>query len=209
LKEFFKRYDEIRDIKQTLAKRDWFLGTSGNLSIKVNDVPLQFLVTTSGKDKTKHTDDDFLLVNEFDQSIWDETKKPSAESILHRLIYLRTNATCVLHVHTIANNLITKDFPAQKELSFSGIEIIKALGLWEEDSEIAIPIIKNHAHIPTLAEDFLPHIQNDHGAVLIHNHGITVWGTSAFEAKKHLEAYEFLFQYSLQGSSLHNLFIKN
>jgi len=200
LKEFFKRYDEIREIKKTLAKRDWFLGTSGNLSIKVNDTPLQFLVTTSGKDKTQHTYDDFLLVDEFDQSVWDESKKPSAEAILHRLIYQNTNATCVLHVHTIANNFITKDYPHQDKLTFTGIEIIKALGLWEEDDEISVPIIKNHADIPTLADAFLPHIKNDHGAVLIHNHGITVWAKSAFEAKKHLEAYEFLFLYSLQGS---------
>ncbi|WP_088014736.1 methylthioribulose 1-phosphate dehydratase [Gottfriedia acidiceleris] len=208
MKDFFKHYDEIREVKKVLADRDWFLGTSGNLSIKVNDEPLNFLVTTSGKDKTKHTYDDFLLVNEFDQSVWDESKKPSAEAILHRLIYQHTNAKCVLHVHTLANNFITKDFPYEDELSFSGIEIIKALGLWEEDAEITIPIIKNHAHIPTLANEFLPHIKNDHGAVLIHNHGITVWAESAFEAKKHLEAYEFLFQYALQ-SIPKNLFIKN
>lgn len=200
MKEFFKRYDEIREIKQVLANRDWFFGTSGNLSIKVNDEPLQFLVTTSGKDKTKHTNDDFLLVNQYDQSVWDETKKPSAEAILHRLIYENTNANCVLHVHTIANNLITKDFPHKNEISFSGVEIIKAFGLWNEDAEVVIPIIKNHAHIPTLAQSFIPHVKNDQGAVLIHNHGITVWAESAFDAKKHLEAFEFLFQYSLQVS---------
>ncbi|MEH7451936.1 methylthioribulose 1-phosphate dehydratase [Gottfriedia acidiceleris] len=208
MKDFFKHYDEIREVKKVLADRDWFLGTSGNLSIKVNEEPLNFLVTTSGKDKTKHTYDDFLLVNEFDQSVWDESKKPSAEAILHRLIYQHTNAKCVLHVHTLTNNFITKDFPYQDELSFSGIEIIKALGLWEEDAEITIPIIKNHAHIPSLANEFLPHIKNDYGAVLIHNHGITVWAESAFEAKKHLEAYEFLFQYALQGIQK-NTFIKN
>ena len=37
----------------------------------------------------------------------------------------------------------------------------------------------------------------DKGAVLIRNHGITAWGKDAFEAKKVLEACEFLFQYQL------------
>jgi methylthioribulose-1-phosphate dehydratase len=201
MEHFFTRLEEIKEIKKTLAKRDWFLGTSGNLSIKVNDHPLLFLVTASGMDKTVHTSSDFLVVDENDQSIWDQTKKPSAEAILHKLIYKNSNADCVLHVHTIANNLITQSFPSKKEVSFSGSEIIKALGLWEENAEISIPIIPNHAHIPNLADAFLPHINGDHGAVLIHNHGITVWAESAFEAKKQLEAYEFLFQLTLQSKA--------
>ena len=54
-----------------------------------------------------------------------------------------------------------------------------------------IPIIRNHAHIPTLAAEFAQHIHGDAGAVLIRNHGITAWGRDAFEAKKFLEACEF------------------
>ncbi|MFP3360810.1 class II aldolase/adducin family protein, partial [Planococcus sp. SIMBA_143] len=35
-------------------------------------------------------------------------------------------------------------------------------------------------------------------AVLMKNHGITVWGRDGFEAKKYLEAFEFLFSYHLK-----------
>jgi Ribulose-5-phosphate 4-epimerase and related epimerases and aldolases len=33
--------------------------------------------------------------------------------------------------------------------------------------------------------------------VLIRNHGIYAWGESPLAAKRHLEAFEFLFQYCL------------
>ena len=42
----------------------------------------------------------------------------------------------------------------------------------------------------------------DSGAVLIRNHGITVWGRDSFDAKKRLEAYEFLFQFHIKLLSI-------
>jgi methylthioribulose-1-phosphate dehydratase len=80
--------------------------------------------------------------------------------------------------------------------------MIKAFGIWEEDAVLTIPIIANHADIPLLAEEFGNYINADKGAVLIRNHGITVWGKDGFEAKKLLEASEFLFQYELTMQQL-------
>ncbi len=199
---YIKRWNELADIKDELAVRDWFFGTSGNVSIKVGNSPLTFLVSASGKDKRKRTDEDFLLVDQNGEPAEDTSLKPSAETLLHVQIYNQTNAGCSLHIHTIDNNVISEIYGDQGEIVFKGQEIIKALGIWEEDAEIRIPIIKNHAHIPTLAEEFSTHIKNDFGAVLIRNHGITVWAKNAFETKKHLEAYEFLFSYHLKLLSL-------
>lgn len=53
------KWNELADIKDELAARDWFPGTSGNLSIKVNNEPLSFYVTASGVDKRKRTEKDF------------------------------------------------------------------------------------------------------------------------------------------------------
>lgn len=192
-----KKWEELADIKDDLAARDWFMGTSGNLAIKVSDNPLHFLVTASGKDKNKRTSEDFLLVNDIGQPVENTNLKPSAETLLHCAIYSKTNAGCSLHVHTIANNVISEIYGADKKIDFQGQELIKAFDLWEENALLSIPIIPNHAHIPHLAEEFLSHIHGDKGAVLIRNHGITVWGKDGFEAKKLLEACEFLFQYQL------------
>lgn len=193
-----ERWAELADIKDELAARDWFMGTSGNLAIKVSDHPLQFLVTASGKDKRKRTSEDFLLVDEFGRPVEETHLKPSAETLLHVEIYRKTNAGCSLHVHTIDNNVISEVYGDHGEVTFTGQELIKAFDKWEEDAVLRIPIIRNFAHIPTLANKFSEHVSEDSGAVLIRNHGITVWGRNAFEAKKILEASEFLFRYQLR-----------
>ncbi|WP_420491377.1 methylthioribulose 1-phosphate dehydratase [Neobacillus drentensis] len=193
-----ERWNELADVKDELANRDWFMGTSGNLAIKVSDHPLHFFVTASGKDKRKRTDEDFLLVDEFGHPVEQTHLKPSAETLLHVEIYRKTNAGCSLHVHTIDNNVISEIYGDQGEVTFKGQELIKAFDMWEEDATLKIPIIRNDAHIPTLAAKFSEQISGDTGAVLIRNHGITVWGKTAFEAKKILEASEFLFRYQLR-----------
>ncbi|MED4903268.1 methylthioribulose 1-phosphate dehydratase [Parageobacillus thermoglucosidasius] len=193
-----KRWKELAEVKAELAARDWFFATSGNLSIKVTDDPLTFLVTASGKDKRKQTDEDFLLVDASGNPVEKTQLKPSAETLLHVEIYSKTNAGCSLHVHTIDNNIISEWYGDDGEVVFSHQEIIKAFGIWEEDAAIRIPIIRNYAHIPTLAKEFAKHVNGDAGAVLIRNHGITVWGKDAFEAKKFLEAWEFLFSYHVK-----------
>jgi methylthioribulose-1-phosphate dehydratase len=192
------RWEELADVKEELAVRDWFMGTSGNLAIKVSDTPLQFLVTASGKDKRKRTPEDFLLVDGDGKPVDETHLKPSAETLLHVEIYKRTKAGCSLHVHTVDNNIISELYGDQKEITFTGQELIKAFDLWEEDDVLRIPIISNPAYIPTLAKEFSEHVNEDKGVVLIRNHGITVWGKNAFEAKKLLEAAEFLFRYHLR-----------
>lgn len=195
-------WQTLADVKDELADRDWFMGTSGNLAIRTSLEPVQFLVTASGKDKRKRTDQDFLLVDAEGQPLEETPLKPSAETLLHCAIYKRTQAHCSLHVHTIANNVISEIHGDAGEVRFKKQELIKAFGLWDEQAELIIPIIPNYADIPTLTEAFLPFISADYGAVLIRNHGITVWGKDAFEAKKLLEASEFLFQYEL---ALHSI----
>ncbi len=183
-----KRWQELADVKRELAQRDWFFGTSGNLSIKVSDDPITFLVTASGKDKRKETNEDFVLVNAAGQpDDPNETLRPSAETLLHTYVYERTKAGCCLHVHTIDNNVMSELYGDKGEIRFKGNEIIKALGYWEEDAEVSIPIIENPAHIPHLAEQFAKHLtlETSSGAVLIRNHGITVWETQPLKQNEY------------------------
>ena len=202
MKIFNEKWNELADIKFELATRDWFMGTSGNLSIKVKDDPIRFLVSASGKDKRKQTNEDFLLVDSNGNSVEDSKLRPSAETLLHCAVYKKTSAGCSLHVHTVANNVVSELYGDEGNIEFKGQELIKAFDLWEEDAILRIPIIRNYSDIPKLAEEFQSHILSDKGAVLIRNHGITVWGKDGFEAKKLLEACEFLFQYQLMMDQL-------
>ncbi len=192
-----KQWQDLAQIKRELAARDWFPGTSGNLSIKVHDEPLQCLVTVSGKDKYKETIEDFVLVDEKGAALTDQGK-PSAETVIHLEVYKRTDAGCSLHVHTLDNNLISDLYFEQGFITFKGVELIKAFGIWEEDGELTIPIVENYADLPTLGKAIGDVIEPETKAVLIRNHGITVWGRNAFEAKRHLEACEFLFSYQMK-----------
>ncbi|MFJ7976875.1 methylthioribulose 1-phosphate dehydratase [Peribacillus sp. NPDC096379] len=191
------RHHELMEIKAELAERDWFMGTSGNLAIKVQNDPLQFLVTASGKDKRRKTNEDFLLVDDGGNPVGSTKVRPSFETLLHCEIYKKTDAGCSLHVHTVANNVISELYGDEGQVVFQGQELIKAFDRWDEDAELIIPIIRNYADIPKLAEAFSSFANENKGAVLIRNHGITAWGKDGFEAKKILEACEFLFQYQL------------
>ncbi|CAG9620552.1 methylthioribulose 1-phosphate dehydratase [Sutcliffiella rhizosphaerae] len=205
MSQLLKRWNELAEVKEELANRDWFFGTSGNLSIKVSNEPLHFLVSSSGKDKRKKTNEDFLLVDKNGKQVESTSLKPSAETLLHQQVYNKTNAGCSLHIHTVDNNVISELYGDAGEIVFKSQEIIKAFGIWEEDAEIKIPIIYNFADIPSLANEFSHYVKEDTGAVLIRNHGITVWGKTAFDAKKHLEAWEFLFSYHLKLLSVKNV----
>ena len=93
--------------------------------------------------------------------------------------------------------MISELYGDEGEITFRNHEIIKATGRWDEDSELRIPIIYNHADISAAIRYVQAACREDSGAVLIRNHGITVWGKNGFEAKRILEACEFLFQYQL------------
>ncbi|XXM73305.1 methylthioribulose 1-phosphate dehydratase [Lysinibacillus sphaericus] len=203
--DYKTQWEELALVKKELADRDWFMGTSGNLAIRVSSSPVSFLVTASGKDKRKQTDEDFLLVDENGEAIEETNLRPSAETLLHSRVFRNSQAGCSLHVHTVPNNVVSELYGDRGEITFRDQELIKAFDKWEEDASLTIPIIHNHAHIPRLAEEFSVYATEEKGAVLIRNHGITVWGRNAFEAKKLLEACEFLFQYHLSLLSLKNI----
>ncbi|SFX49522.1 methylthioribulose-1-phosphate dehydratase [Thermoactinomyces sp. DSM 45891] len=198
--ELAEKWRILADIKDELAVRDWFLGTSGNLSIKVREDPLTFLITASGKDKRKRTEEDFLLVDQDGKSLGNTHLTASAEVGIHAEIYQRTNASCCLHVHTLDNNLISELHGREGRITFRGQELIKAFGIWEEDGEISIPIIPNHADLDLLSKEFGDLLLQDPllKGILIRNHGITTWGATPLEAKKYLEAFEFLFSYHIK-----------
>jgi len=199
----FKRLD---DVKLTFARRDWFPGTSGNLSIKLSSDPLQFAVTASGKDKTKLSPEDYLVVDGNSQPVEPTSLKPSAETMIHAVVYKQIpQAGACFHVHTLGNNLISDLYFPRGAFSIQGQELIKGLGIWEENARISIPIVENYADIPKLAAVIGKVITPDIPGVLIRNHGIYAWGNNDFEAKRHLEAFEFLFEYHLRWLQLQQI----
>ncbi|MNC27384.1 Methylthioribulose-1-phosphate dehydratase [compost metagenome] len=188
---------DLRVVKEQFAARGWFPGTSGNLSIRVGDFQpdqFYFAVTSSGKDKSVHTPEDFLFVNAAGEPCETTKLKPSAETLIHSKIYRMTGCGAIFHVHTVFNNLLSERYGNDGFVPAQGIELIKGLGIWEENAAIRIPIVPNYADIPSIAKLIPGAIKSDIPGILLRNHGIYVWGRNAFEAKRHLEAFEFIFE---------------
>ena len=198
-----KAFNTLQTVKDTFSKKGWFPATSGNLSVRVKGPPLEksqsiIAITSSGKDKSIHTPEDYILVNMDGSLVLPSNLNPSAETLIHTSIFQQIpNCQAVFYVHTIPNNLISDLYADQGKVTFMNHEIIKAFDIWKEDASITIPIVENYSSIPKLAEEIIKVIQPEVPGVLIRNHGIYVWGDSNFTAKRHLEAFEFLFEYQM------------
>ncbi|CAH1197085.1 Methylthioribulose-1-phosphate dehydratase [Paenibacillus allorhizoplanae] len=198
LEEKQRAFAELRDIKANLAARGWFPATSGNLSVRVGGFEpsaFTFAITSSGRDKSVQTPEDFLLVNEKGLPTEATSLKPSAETLIHSEIYRLTGAGAIFHVHTIFNNLASELYGERGSIPVDGVELIKAFNIWDEEAQIEIPILPNYADIPRIAELVEGAIVPRIPGIVLRKHGIYAWGANAFEAKRHLEAFEFLFEY--------------
>ncbi len=205
LEEKQQAFAELREIKTLLAARGWFPGTSGNLSIRTGDFSPErfaFAITASGKDKSVHTPSDYLLVDQSGQPVETTGLKPSAETLIHCEIYRLTGCGAIFHVHTVFNNLVSELYAERGSVPVDGVELIKAFNIWEEEAHIDIPILPNYAEIPRIAELVEGAIVPRIPGILLRKHGIYAWGANAFEAKRHLEAFEFLFEYAYRWALL-------
>ncbi len=192
---------ELTAIKTNLAARGWFPATSGNLSLRVGEMrgeQFTFAITSSGRDKSVNTPEDFLLVDEQMKPSEPTNLKPSAETIIHREIYRLTGCGAIFHVHTVPNNLASELFWERGNVPIDGVELIKAFNIWEEDAQIEIPILPNYADIPRIADLIKSRMVPRIPGILLRKHGIYAWGANAFEAKRHLEAFEYLFDYAVK-----------
>lgn len=176
----------------------WLFGTSGNLSVRrgADD----FLITASGKDKGRLTEDDFLFCDLAGVAVEPTQHRPSAETLVHCVIYRRfADAGAVYHVHEPHAALCSARDREHGSTRFADLEMIKGFDIWEEGVAVEATIVPNHFDIPTLAaaiDDAITSADNRLPGVTICNHGIYAWGRNAFEAKRHVETFAYLYRYS-------------
>ena len=105
--------------------RGWCLGTSGNFSVKLQDDPVQMLITRSGCDKRRLSPEDMVVVGLDGKAVESETLEPSAEALLHTTIAAVTNARAVLHVHSVWNTLLSEHYCESGGFVITGYEMLK------------------------------------------------------------------------------------
>jgi methylthioribulose-1-phosphate dehydratase len=124
--------------------------------------------------------------------------KPSAETELHLVLYgARPEAGAILHVHTVWNTLLSARYTGKDCVTIEGYEILKGLsGVATHEHAERVPLIENTQDYAVLAaklNEAITKLPEAHG-VLLSRHGLYTWGQSVAEARRHLEALEFLFE---------------
>ncbi|HSX59114.1 MAG TPA: methylthioribulose 1-phosphate dehydratase [Tahibacter sp.] len=189
---------EIAEAGRELGARGWTPATSSNFSRRYDD--RHAAVTISGRDKGRLGVDDIMLVD-LDGNAVGTTARPSAETLLHVQMYRRDPAIgAVLHTHSHNQTVASRLYAAQGLIRFSGLELQKAItGYTTHESELDLPVFPNTQDMPELVaqvDAWLDAGRPLHG-YLIDGHGIYTWGRTMAEAKRHLEAFEFLLAVEL------------
>ena len=186
-----------------LAALGWTPATSSNFSMRLDGQTAA--ITVSGRDKGRLVPDDIMVVDFHGHAVGSD-KQPSAETVLHTQLYARLpEVNCVLHTHSLAQTLASKLYAGAGHIRFEEYELIKAFrGQETHEAVMDVPVLANNQCIPTLAAQV--DVLLDRGTMwgyLIEGHGLYAWGRDMAEARRHLEAFEFLINCELEMRKLH------
>lgn len=181
-----------------LSARGWTPATSSNFSHRLDD--RHAAITVSGRDKGKLCESDIMVVDFHGQPVG-SAHRPSAETLLHTQLYRRfPEIGCVLHTHSRAQTVASRLFSGQGHVRLEGYELLKAFhGNDTHEAAIDVPVFPNTQDMRILAAqvDALLDRQNMWG-YLIDGHGLYAWGRDMAQARRHLEAFEFLLECELE-----------
>jgi methylthioribulose-1-phosphate dehydratase len=186
-----------------LAALGWTPATSSNFSMRLDERTAA--ITVSGRDKGKLVPDDIMVVD-FEGHAVGSNKRPSAETVLHTQLYKRMpEVGCVLHTHSLAQTLASKLYAGAGHIRFEEYELIKAFrGQETHEAVMDVPVLANNQHIPTLAAQVDVLLEKkEFWGYLIEGHGLYAWGRDMAEARRHLDAFEFLINCELEMRKLH------
>ncbi|NMF65001.1 methylthioribulose 1-phosphate dehydratase [Brasilonema octagenarum] len=186
-------------------QQGWMVGTSGNLSVRLPDH--SFWITASGQCKGELELGDFVRIYPNGTACPEGSRrvekpspdvKPSAETAIHQVLYaLFPEATSCYHVHSVEANLVSR-FVKGDTLPLPPLEMLKGLGVWEENPDCAMSIFDNHLQVSCIVDEIKERFRTSPPqlrALLIRDHGVTIWAPSAKTARNDIELVEYIFRY--------------
>ena len=188
-----------------LSARGWTPATSSNFSRRLDD--RHAAITVSGRDKGRLGADDIMVVD-FDGQPVATSLRPSAETLLHTMLYRRfPEVGCVLHTHSQTQTVASRLFAGAGHVQLEGYELLKALhGNSTHETAVDLKVFPNTQDMDVLAAQVEAEL--DKGPMwgyLIDGHGLYAWGRDMAEARRHLEAFEFLLHCELELRKLRAL----
>lgn len=184
---------QIAAAGRELAALGWTPATSSNFSMRF--APQRVAVTVSGRDKGRLDEHDIMQVDLEGRALGTEAR-PSAETALHTHVYRRMSGVhAVLHTHSHNQTVASRLYAPAGRVAFEGYELQKAIsGHATHEGTLEVPVFPNTQDMTTLVravDAWLDQGKALHG-YLIDGHGIYAWGRDMAEARRHLEAFEFL-----------------
>jgi methylthioribulose-1-phosphate dehydratase len=186
---------------RALYARGWMDGTSGNLSVRLDDGGAVALVTASGRSKGTLSADDVVAVDvESGTPLDDGATKPSAETAIHLAVYRsRPGCRAVVHAHAPWATVISGHAAraGEQEVVFTDYELIKGLPV-ADPARVAVPVFENFRDVGRIADTVYHRLQHSGdgvpGVLLLAYHGVTAWGSDLESARNRLECLEALCQ---------------
>lgn len=194
--------EELGAIARLFGNRGWTPATSSNFSARLDSD--HCAVTISGRDKTRLTADDLMVVNLSGETVDAPTgARSSAEAGLHLALYRRDpDIGAVLHTHAPSSVLTTRLAPDAESIRLTGYELLKAFaGVSSHEVTLDIPIIANDQDIDALAAAADQRLDTHEGicwTYLIRDHGAYAWGPDLASTLRHLEALDYLLGIELE-----------
>ncbi|MBR8836450.1 MAG: methylthioribulose 1-phosphate dehydratase [Stigonema ocellatum SAG 48.90 = DSM 106950] len=195
---------ELISTARHFYQQGWMVGTAGNLSIRLPDG--SFWITASGRSKGELSPSDFIhiyadgRVEKFSPDL-----KPSAETAIHQTLYdLFPEAMSCYHIHSVEANLVSR-FVEGDSLPLPPLEMLKGLGVLEEKPHSTIPIFANHSQVSRIASEIQQRFRTTSPplpALLIRDHGVTVWAPSPEAARNYIELVEYIFRYMVAARNV-------
>lgn len=187
---------DLADVIRAYHQKGWSPATSTNYSFRLAERPEVIIVSRSGIDKSVFSAADFMEVDlnglalpEFDGI------RPSAETLIHCKLYqLFPEMMCIVHSHSVYS--VLQSMKNQQAVSLSGYEVLKGFeGIKTHETSVAVPVFDNTQDMTA----FSAVLESEKHrltvpAFIMRQHGTYAWGRNLFEAKRHLETAEYLFE---------------
>lgn len=191
--------EEIAAFGRFAASRGWVPATSGNFSCRIDAEHVA--LTRSGIDKG--------AIGAADVAVLTIGEPPpagvSAEAPLHLARYRTDPAIgAIFHVHTVASTVLSRTCTDGGAVRTDGFEMHKAIGSTTHDSFVEIPVFGNRQDTAALAAAVEARLGRDAAVpgFLLAGHGLYAWGATAADARRHVEALEFLLTCHLEERRL-------
>lgn len=176
--------------------------TAGNYSMRLESG--EIAMTVSGTHKGTLDKADIMRVNAEGKPL--EDKKPSAETLLHTVIYnIFSQVNAVLHSHSIPCVVLTRAFPKEKFLRLEGYELLKVFpGATTHETQVSLPVFDNTQDMTVLSGQVQEVLRDrpQTPAFLIRGHGLYGWGRTMKEAAQVVEGLEVLLSCELESQKL-------